>query len=344
MEGEKGKLSSFDIPEIKRSITEEFSNIKMVEYLSETEQSVIFKGLFQFPGRVVPVAVKTYDRNKLMQQQNSEELDFETKLNRIKFEIQSLTVLNHPSIVHLIRASDLNKRFIHLVTEFCLGGDLAQGLRTNKCPYPESQVKIWFADLLEVFLELEQYQIVHRDVKPANLILKPDHTDHNPAKPTLQSGKIVLADFGICKWPGRGESLADVGTDVYKAPEIVIASERHNSKVDVWSLGVTIYVLLFGRDPWNRYDSLNNKTISQRGDDKAQYSGENLRFPGSPVISDGLKKVLKSMLVFEPINRIGWKEIQDDPYFLNADTDERSGTRRRIPVMLGFKGASRRAS
>lgn len=86
------------------------------------------------------------------------------------------------------------------------------------------------------FVYAEERGILHRDVKPANVLFK--------------DGVAKIADWGFCRWVGGGLAAKSfVGSPAYMAPEVLKGLE-YTGKADVWSFGVMIYECLFNRMPW----------------------------------------------------------------------------------------------
>ncbi|KAI0664267.1 kinase-like domain-containing protein [Cubamyces menziesii] len=135
----------------------------------------------------------------------------------------------------------------YFLTEYYSGGDLMKRMK-KRGKVPENQARIWCAELLVALEYLHKRRIVHRDVKPENILLDED-------------GHIALTDFGIARdfkrqddsrpWSRRGRmdvTHSLVGTPGYVAPEVY--SGKYSYEVDVWGAGVVLYCMLVGKLPF----------------------------------------------------------------------------------------------
>lgn len=117
------------------------------------------------------------------------------------------------------------------------GGNLAERMRA---PLPRAEALRLFAEAADALAQLHRQQLVHRDVKPANFLLRAD-------------GSLVLADFGLVVETGTVEAAAGegalVGTPRYVAPEQLQGGPAAPA-ADVYSLGVLLYEMLVGRPPF----------------------------------------------------------------------------------------------
>jgi serine/threonine-protein kinase len=157
-----------------------------------------------------------------------------------KRESLLLTELEHPSIptVYDYFYDDASERF-YLVMKFIPGNDLSSKLRhAPGGRIDEPTVTEWgiqVADVLE-YLHTRPQPIIYRDLKPANLMV-----DSN-------NNRIMLIDFGIARWVNKKEKgVTAVGTMGYAPPELF--SGQADARVDIYSLGATMFHLLTGSDP-----------------------------------------------------------------------------------------------
>lgn len=132
-----------------------------------------------------------------------------------------------------VRAVYEEGSWTHTVMDLCAGPDLLDWVRLRRgAPVPEPEAARVVAQLAEALAGCHRRGVVHRDVKPDNVL--------------LDGPRARLADFGSAAWVGGGAAAEGlVGTPHYVAPEVV-AGGQYGEKVDVWSAGVVMYVLLSG--------------------------------------------------------------------------------------------------
>ena len=159
---------------------------------------------------------------------------------RVLREAQALARLHHPNVVtihHIVDSPDLPHPW--LVMELVSGGSLHERLRRGPLSLPEA-ITIG-RGVLAALRSAHEAGILHRDVKPGNVLLRPD-------------GTPVLTDFGIAalqEAPGLTTTGMLVGSPEYMAPERIEGQEG-NPASDLWSLGILLYVALEGHNPLRR--------------------------------------------------------------------------------------------
>lgn len=134
---------------------------------------------------------------------------------------------------------------------------------------------------------LHQNNIVHRDLKPANVML------HN------YTAKV--GDFGFSKMTEDHDQMlvSSVGTPPYMSPQI-LAREKYTDKTDIWSLGIILYQMLFGRLPWDGAKDF---------DLLPKIRKLPLHFPDFPKVSAPTLELIRRMLRIEEADRISWEEL-----------------------------------
>lgn len=159
---------------------------------------------------------------------------------RIRNEISVLRLANHPNILRLYDIFETSERF-YLVTELLREGTLFTWLENQHFPSCESFAKTVVTDLATGLLYLHSHNVIHRDLKLENIMLRKGAGGHVEA---------VLIDFGLACYAGPEQfSIEPVGTLKYAAPEL-LSRLPYGEKVDCWSLGVILYVMLAGRMPF----------------------------------------------------------------------------------------------
>ena len=160
--------------------------------------------------------------------------------NQFHQEATVLARLVHPSLVRVTDFFEEGNN-AYLVMDFIEGESLAERI-ARQGALPEAEVLIWARQLLDALAYCHNQGIIHRDIKPQNVIIRPD-------------GRAVLVDFGLVKlWDPRDPRTKTVmrgmGTPEYAPPEQYEADVGHTDpRSDLYSLGATIYHALAGQAP-----------------------------------------------------------------------------------------------
>jgi len=161
-------------------------------------------------------------------------------------EVRILQNASHPNIIHLEDVID-SKDFLFIVLELAEGGELFDKI-IEKTKFNEAEAKLHFYQMASAINYLHSKNICHRDLKPENILLC-SLDDKNPV--------IKITDMGLSKLVDLNTVMKTFcGTPQYIAPEIVLGAGRMESqpysmKVDVWSLGVILYILVSGTPPFS---------------------------------------------------------------------------------------------
>ena len=234
-----------------------------------------------------PVAIKSISRSKLS--------GHVKHADNLQSEISILQQLQSPHIVQLLDLQS-SERHIYLIMEFCAGGDLSHFLRQHKA-LPLPLVQHWARHLMLGLQLLHERQLIHRDLKPQNLLL--DQAAH-PLQSTLK-----LADFGFAR-ELEGEDLAATlcGSPLYMAPEI-LRYQPYDGKADLWSVGAIVYEMVVGRPP---YTGQNHIQLLQRID------REEVHFPSTLQISAECVDFIVRLLKRKPEERMSFDDFFAHPF------------------------------
>ncbi|GJC80641.1 calcium/calmodulin-dependent protein kinase kinase cmkC [Colletotrichum liriopes] len=163
----------------------------------------------------------------------------------IREEIAIMKKLNHPNLVQLIEVlDDPEEDSLYMVLEMCKKGVVMKvGLNEKAKPYGEDLCRYWFRDLILGIEYLHEQGVIHRDIKPDNLLLTEDDV-------------LKIVDFGVSEMfekPGEGMKTAkSAGSPAFLAPELCVV--RHGDvdgrAADIWSMGVSLYCLRYGKIPF----------------------------------------------------------------------------------------------
>jgi calcium/calmodulin-dependent protein kinase I len=239
---------------------------------------------------------------KVIQRKELQPKDDEAVLNEVAI-MQSL--MGNKYVVQLLDFYEEEDCF-YIVMEYMTGGDVFDRI-VEKTQYTEKDARDLTLILLKAVSSLHQAGIAHRDLKPQNLLLESK----------LNNARIKLGDFGFARRVHTPESLTTrVGTPTYVAPEI-LKNIPHDQRVDMWSVGVIIYVLLVGYPPFLE-DSQSDLFLKIRTCDWKFMENDWKH------ISKDAKALIKGLLVSDPKERWSMREalrcswIQQDPNQLSS--------------------------
>ncbi|KAL6329849.1 hypothetical protein AAG906_037949 [Vitis piasezkii] len=213
-------------------------------------------------------------------------------------------IINHRSLRHpnIIRFKEvvLTPTHLAIVMEYAAGGELFERI-CNAGRFSEDEARYFFQQLISGVSYCHSMQICHRDLKLENTLL-----DGSPAP------RLKICDFGYSKSSLlHSRPKSTVGTPAYIAPEVLSRREYDGKLADVWSCGVTLYVMLVGAYPFEDQEDPKNfrKTISRIM--AVQY-----KIPDYVHISQDCRHLLARIFVANPSRRVTIKDIKNHPWFL----------------------------
>ncbi|KAK4884345.1 hypothetical protein RN001_000616 [Aquatica leii] len=206
------------------------------EVLGSGQFGIVYGGIHRRSSR--PVAIKVIDK-----------LRFPTKQEaQLKNEVAILQNFSHPGVVNLERMFETPER-IFVVMEKLKGDMLEMILSHDKGRLNERVTKFLITQILIALKHLHSKNIVHCDLKPENVLLSSD----------VEFPQVKLCDFGFARIIGeKSFRRSVVGTPAYLAPE-VLRNKGYNRSLDMWSVGVIIYVSLSGTFPFNEDEDINEQ-------------------------------------------------------------------------------------
>ncbi|XP_067607216.1 serine/threonine-protein kinase SIK3 isoform X4 [Pseudorca crassidens] len=232
------------------------------------------------------VAIKIIDKTQLD----------EENLKKIFREVQIMKMLCHPHIIRLYQVME-TERMIYLVTEYASGGEIFDHLVAHG-RMAEKEARRKFKQIVAAVYFCHCRNIVHRDLKAENLLL-----DANL--------NIKIADFGFSNLFTPGQLLKTwCGSPPYAAPELFEGKEYDGPKVDIWSLGVVLYVLVCGALPFD------GSTLQNL---RARVLSGKFRIPF--FMSTECEHLIRHMLVLDPNKRLSMEQICKHKWMKLGDAD-----------------------
>ncbi|NXS14990.1 STK36 kinase, partial [Neodrepanis coruscans] len=218
----------------------------------------------------------------------------EKELKNLQREIEVMRGLHHPNIIQLLDSFETDKEVV-VVTDYA-EGELFQILEDDGS-LPEDQVQTIAAQLVSALYYLHSHRILHRDMKPQNILLG-------------KGGVVKLCDFGFA----RAMSIHTMvltsikGTPLYMSPELV--EERpYDHTADLWSVGCILYELFVGTPPFY------TKSIFQL---VSLIIKDSVKWPTA--MSPVFKSFLQGLLMKDPHQRLSWPELLSHPFIAGRVT------------------------
>lgn len=304
-------------------------NFKRLSEIGRGSFATVYKAVHVDPNRVKSyVAIKSVNLSKLNKKLK----------DNLSLEIDILRRLHHPHIVGLIDKKESNSH-IHLVMEFCSLGDLSYFIKKRdtlanhevvkdmmiKYPNPrvgglnEVVARHFLKQLASALQFLRAKNLIHRDVKPQNLLLNPSPLYFQRERPTVMPytasddslipitgieslPMLKIADFGFARsLPSTSLAETLCGSPLYMAPEI-LRYEKYDAKADLWSVGTVMYEVMCGRPPFRASNHVELLRRIEKGEDR-------IKFPEEVVISSSMKALIRGLLKRNPVERMSFQDF-----------------------------------
>ncbi|RKU43555.1 hypothetical protein DL546_002422 [Coniochaeta pulveracea] len=222
----------------------------------------------------------------------------------IREEVAVMKKLNHPNLVQLIEVlDDPEEDSLYMVLEMCKKGVVMKvGLNDPADPYSAETCRCWFRDLILGIEYLHAQGVVHRDIKPDNLLLTEDDV-------------LKISDFGVSEMfdkPNNMRTSKTAGSPAFLAPELCVAKhgDVDGRAADIWSMGVSLYCLRYGRIPFEApvivemYDAIRNQEVKFPPDEDPEFV-----------------ELMHRLLEKDPEKRITMEELRGHPWVVKDGDD-----------------------
>ncbi|VDD81599.1 unnamed protein product [Mesocestoides corti] len=234
------------------------------------------------------VAVKVIDKTKL---------DAPSREHLFQ-EVVCMKLVQHPNVVRLYEVIDtVNK--LYLILELGDGGDLYDYIMKHEHGLSETLAKRYFRQIVTAISYCHNLHVVHRDLKPENVVF------------FEQLGVVKLTDFGFSNQFVPGKQLDTFcGSLAYSAPEILLGTKYDAPKVDIWSLGVILFMLVCGRLPFE--EANDSETLTKIMDCEYQLP---------PHLSPQCCSLISRLLIRDPAKRATLEEVLQDEWLQMVDEE-----------------------
>ncbi|XP_011640321.2 testis-specific serine/threonine-protein kinase 4-like [Pogonomyrmex barbatus] len=228
-------------------------------------------------------------------------------------EIEVVKGLKHPNLIHFLQAIETTHR-VYIIMEYAQNGSLLDIIRRDTY-IDELRSRRWFRQLLEAIDYCHEHGIVHRDIKCENLLM--DYRFN-----------IKLSDFGFARgqmkqkngeWP---LSTTYCGSYAYASPEILRGIPYQPQLSDIWSMGVVLYAMVYGRLP---FDDTNFSQLLKQVQNK-------VIFPKRPKVSQSCRFLITRILVPQSA-RLRINNIRSDAWLETSVVAQTSISGRFIGVL-----------
>ena len=264
-------------------------------------------GLNVLTGRVV--AIKSFKTTPIEK--------FKHKMKKIQYETELMKRFNHKNITKILEVFN-DEEYMLIIMEYINGGNLFSFVKKRR-KLSEKMAKFLFRQIILGIQHIHSKNVVHRDIKLENILIDFDNN-------------VKICDFGIGKvLENEDELLYDkCGTPMYMAPEIILANDDNGYKgfpVDIWSSGITLYIMLSGSLPFNIKNKNNNKedmalnSIKDKNNIFLQNQIVNVKPKEIENISIEAKNLLKGLLNKNPSKRLTCSQILNHPWLKHSNNN-----------------------
>ncbi|KAL6763166.1 kinase-like domain-containing protein [Haematococcus lacustris] len=215
----------------------------------------------------------------------------------VEREVLNHRVLVHPNVI-AFREVFLTTSHLGIVMEYASGGELFDRITRAK-RFSEDEARYFFQQLVSGVAYCHSMGVCHRDLKLENTLLDGRHAP-----------RVKICDFGYSKSAQDSNPKSTVGTPAYIAPEVLRRAEYNGQAADVWSCGVTLYVMLVGAYPFEDPADPNNFRNTMQRITAAQYV-----FPSNLRLTVECLDLVGRMLKADPRQRITVDGIRAHPWF-----------------------------
>uniref|UniRef100_A0A8B9ELH0 SNF-related serine/threonine-protein kinase n=1 Tax=Anser cygnoides TaxID=8845 RepID=A0A8B9ELH0_ANSCY len=232
------------------------------------------------------VAVKVIDKSKLAGEAAGQLLQ----------EVRCMKLVQHPNVVRLYEVIDTHSK-LYLILELGDGGDMFDHIMRHEGGLAEGRAKHYFAQIVHAISYCHKLHVVHRDLKPENVVF------------FQEQGVVKLTDFGFSNRFQPGKMLTtSCGSLAYSAPEILLGDEYDAPAVDIWSLGVILYMLVCGQPPFQ--EANDSETLTMIMD---------CRYTVPPHVSAQCSDLISRMLQRDPRQRASLEQIEGHAWLQGVD-------------------------
>ncbi|KAH0465463.1 hypothetical protein IEQ34_005566 [Dendrobium chrysotoxum] len=192
---------------------------------------------------------------------------------------------------------------VYLILEYCRGGDLSRYIQ-KQGKVPEATAKHFMQQLASGLYVLRENNLVHRDLKPQNLLLSSSN----------ENSVLKIADFGFARFlQPRGLAETLCGSPLYMAPEIM-QLKKYDAKADLWSVGTILFQLVVGKTPFTGSTQLQLLQNIVKSND--------VHFPPESNLSHECIHLCKKLLRQNPVERVSFEEFFNHPFLSQQKSDE----------------------
>lgn len=224
------------------------------------------------------------------------------KKEELESEAEIFLQMDHPHVCRLVDVYESEEQ-LDLVMECMSGGELFKRV-TDRKRFSEKDAAEAAWQMLLAVNYIHQHGIVHRDIKLENFLYEKDDSDH-----------LKLIDFGFSKiWAPNTKMALSCGTLAYVAPEVL--GRSYTSKCDLWSLGVTIFIVLFGYMPFTGTEEAQVRKIKDGRFQKKKDVWSR--------VSSKAQDFVEKLLVVDPEKRLSAQQALEHAWIAERDKAEQA--------------------